>query len=148
MLYQKWNVFPMKCEDAQKVWTHPNGPIEGLKNRFPQAWKYFVEQIEGFIFQTPDPFNDKVHNMVPDGNYRITHRGDEGINEQIHDILGDGAITLIIAQWAEQMYGKKILLTNVCCSGCLSNEPPEKSDDFTRHLVSIQKAAVQIEMNA
>jgi hypothetical protein len=134
----------MQCEDATNVWMHENGPIQGLQELFPDVWSFIVKQIEGFVHATPDDFNSKVQATVS-GNYRITHRGDDGINQDIHDVLGDVAVIQVLKEWALATYGQEVVLGNVCCSGCISAEP----DFFTdvENLKLIQKTAVQIEID-
>ena len=136
----------MDCPDAKTVWLHPDGPIKALQDHFPQVWDFLQEQVEGFLKQTPDWFNTEVHASVNSAlDYRITHRGDEGVNRLIHDVLGDGAIVRVLEKWVFEEHGRNLSFSNVCCSSCITADRDFfKTDEF----IAVQIAAVQIQIEA
>ena len=55
-----FEVYSMKCQDAQKVWGTGN-PIEGLMQYFPQALQFILQKAKCFADNCPGgEFDRKV----------------------------------------------------------------------------------------
>lgn len=137
----------MNCKTAQKVWGHPEGFLAGLKEACPGVLNRLTETVEGLVKTKTNPFHASVKRKVGDQvvtPFYVTHADDnDPLTEMVHDVVGDAAAKNELEIYFSELYGQKIVLGNLCCSGCEAS--------FGQHsraeLLAIQNAAVRTNEN-
>lgn len=134
----------MKCQDARKVWSHPAGPIEGVKEVFPLAWQRLEGLADAFSSGGDCSFNSSLRDLL-DGAvgtaFYADHSDDnDPVAEQVHGIVGDAAMSRALSAHFSSVHGTPIMFGNVCCSSCLVSHPDISDEEVER----IQRMAIRI----
>lgn len=134
----------MDCKTARLVWNHPEGFISGVRQHLPGVLERLEAQVDAYVRGETNPYNESVRNASGvDGSYHLAHglTDDDPVATGIHDVLGDVAGKAKIEQYFSELFGQKVCLGNVCCSGCITSTDPLHPDE----MLKIQHAAVNTE---
>ncbi len=126
------------------VWSHPEGPIKGVQQVFPEAWKRIHAIAHHFADKKTNPYNDLVQadakEMGVNTPFYVEHALDgDPVAEQIHGILGDVAMGKVISKWMSDHCKAPMVLANVCCNGCTSYRPDMPDEEINK----MQLAAIK-----
>lgn len=129
----------MNCEDAKRVWNHPEGYLAGLRDVLPGVLEDLERKALAFAGVSPQHYDTAIKEQVGGAGYYVEHALDsDTLAEKVHDVVGDLVGRPLIEAHLSRLVGRPVAIGNICCKGCivfLPDLPPEL-------LMRIQVAAV------